>query len=338
MTTVTAQPGGRRQITEELLPKIPFWGTLQNLGYSVALTQVAVGIVSALYVLIFQAKYFGKSFKFTWDNLDLLWHFHGVPLIGGWLVAHWDIGRHVYLRDAPESVLAFALVAMVVVKWKNLKARTPFMDRVLIKLRMPSPYQDRARTRTGLPRHPDTSPLQFLFLLPSMLIISLPGEILASVAVFGGMALASKQGYHSPWLTPTSPWVPIVIGIAGGALAGHKPAVKAGRDVQRYFLGKRLAATYGAEDILSDFERAIITQDTARDRLTAMRRTSPGILYPVTYQLRYKALLKRREPAQRHSRWAGAATVGFVLILIVLAGYGLYVRKWGISHPPFWMP
>jgi hypothetical protein len=332
MSAVTAQPGGRRQITEELLPKIPFWGTLQNLGYSVALTQVAVGIVSAVYVLIFQARYFGKSFKYTWDHLDLLWHFHGVPLIGGWMVAHWDIFRHVYLRDAPESVLAFALVAMIVVKWKNLKLRAPLMDRILVKLKMPSPYQGQ------LGRHPDISPLQMVFLLPSMLIISLPGEILASAVVFGGMALADDWGYHSPWLTPASPWVPIVIGIAGGAFAGHKPAVKAGRDVQRYFLGKRLAATYGAEDILDGFERGVFTRDVARDRLTAMRRTSPGILYPVTYQLRYKALLKRHEPAQRHSRWSGIATMSFVLILIVLAGYGLYVRKWGISHPPFWMP
>jgi hypothetical protein len=326
------EPAGRRTVAEELLPKIPFWGTLQNLGYSVALTQVAVGIVSALYVLITQAAYFGHSFKGTWDRLDLLWHFHGVPLIGGWMVAHWDIFRHVYLRDAPESVLAFALVAMIVVKWKNLKDKTPLMDRVLVKLRMPSPYQGQAG------RHPDTSPLQFLFLLPSMLIIALPGEILVSAAVFGGMALASKQGYHSPWLTAQSPWVPIVIGIAGGALAGHKPAVKAGRDVQRYFLGKRLAATYAAGDILSGFELHRTTLEEARDKLTGMRRTTPGVLFPVTYQLRYASLLARHEPAQRHGKAGSAVTVGFVLILIVLAGYGLYVRKWGISHPPIWMP
>ena len=330
--------------------KVPFWGKVQTVFYSAGATQVAVGIVSAIYVIITQGVYFGKSFKWTWDHLNLLWHFAAIPLIGPWLSDEYDLARHIYLRDSPESILAFAFVAMIVVKWKNPgddtlvdklraklgmrprdKTKIPLMDRILIALKMPSRYQAQAG------RHPDTSGLQFLFLAPSMLLAAIPGEILMSVVIFGGMAIAHRLGYHSPWLTPESPWVPIAIGIAGGAFAGHKPAVKAGDTVQMYFLRKRLNVAYQAEKLLEEFRDGEVELAAARDELTRMRAATPGVLYPIVYQLRFKWLLAHHAAARRYSWWNTVVIIGFVTVLIILAVYGLYVRKWGVTHG-FWKP
>lgn len=319
------------RLVEEILPRIPFFGRLKDAAYGVGATQVAVGIVSALYVLITQATYFGKSFKYTWDHLDILWHFHAIPYIGGWMVDYWKDFQHIFLRDAPESVLGYALVVMVLVKVKPLKDKVPVMDRVLTKLRMPSPYQGR------LGRHEATSARQFLLLPVSMLLAAIPGEIIASAVIFPGMALAHKYGYHSPWLEPTSPWVPIAIGIAGGNLAGHKPAVKAGQDVQRFFLRQRLAVAYRAEQLLTSFADGDLELAEARDKLTSMRGTEPGVLYPESYRWRYRSMLSKRLPAVMKGKGETFAIVAFVLVSTVLAGYGLYVRKWGVSHG-FWMP
>jgi hypothetical protein len=318
------------RLAEEILPKIPFFGRLKDIGYGVAGTQVAVGIVSALYVLVTQATYFGKSFKYTWDHLDLLWHFHAVPYIGGWLVEYWKVFQHIFLRDAPESVLAYALVVMIFVKVRPLRDKTPFMDRLLVRLRMPSPYQGR------LGRHADTSALQFLLLPFSMLLAAIPGEI-ASAVIFPGMALAHKYGYHSPWLEPASPWVPIAVGIVGGNFAGHKPAVKAGQDVQKFFLRQRLAVAYTAEQWLTGFENGELSLAEARDKLTSMRGTEPSVLYPDSYRWRYRSMLDKRLPAARKGKGETFAIVAFVLVSVVLAGYGLYVRKWGVAHG-YWMP
>jgi len=327
-----AGPGAATsRLAEEILPRIPFFGRLKDTGYAVGGTQVAVGIVSALYVLITQAPYFGRSFKYTWDHLDLIWHFHGIPYIGGWMVDYWKVFQHIFLRDAPESVLAYALVVMIFVKVKPLKDKIPFMDKVLVKARMPSPYQGR------LGRHEQTSALQFLLLPVSMLLAAIPGEIIASAVIFPGIALAHKYGYHSPWLEPTSPWVPIAVGIAGGNLAGHKPAVKAGQDVQRFFLRRRLAVAYTAEQWLTQFADGDMSMDEARDKLTSMRGTEPGVLYPESYRWRYRSMLDKRLPAARKSKGETFAIVAFVLVSTVLAGYGLYVRKWGVTHG-FWMP
>jgi hypothetical protein len=331
--SVIEPKAAKQPLIETLLPKIPLWGKFQTTGYSVALTQVAVGIVSAIYVLVTQANYFGFSFKDSWDNLAIIWHVDAVPFIGNWMVLHFDIFRHVFLRDDPESIVAYALVAMVVVKLAPMKKKVPFIDYVMVKyLRMPSRYQAR------LGRHPNTSGLQYLFLLPALLLMALPGEILASGIIFGGMALAHKEGVGNyTWLTPTAWWVPIAIGIAGGAFWGHKPAIKAGDDVQEFFLGKRLSLVYAADEILNQFVTAQIDHDTARNELTAMRRTAPGVLYPISYQLKYEALLDRHDPVRHYGKRSTVAIVLLVTVLVILAIYGLYIRKWGVTHG-FWTP
>jgi hypothetical protein len=255
-------------------------------------------------------------------------------------------------------VLAYALVVMVIVKIKPLYSpplsyrlrkalhlpvsgyenRIPVMHRVLGFLHMPTPYQRDMTGWRGKSRSADTTPLQYLFLLPSMVLAALPGEIVMAAILFGGMAVAHHQGYYSPWLEPTSPWVPIAIGIAGGNAFGHLPAVKAGQDVQKYFLRMRLAIAYFAEDLLNRYRAGDVTLDYARNEITALRGTEPGVWYPDVYRARYRLLKSRNEPADRGSRLEKTGIVLFLFVMTLLAGYGLYVRKWGVSHGSFWIP
>jgi hypothetical protein len=326
---------------ESFVGKIPFAGKLQSILYSLIVGQWAVGFWSALYILIFEADWFGESFKYTWDNLNTLWHFKAIPGIGHWLFAYYGDGRHLFLRDAPESVLAYALVAMIIpLLQSKVRDKPPLADRLMVRLGMPSPYQGK------LGRHPHTSGLQYLFLVPSMLLASLPGEIIASVIIFGGMALAHHYGYHPGWLTPLGtvpagpvriPWIQIAVGIAGGKFLGHKPAVKAGQDIQRYYLGKRLALVYAADTILDQFVGGELDHDKARDQLTSMRRSDPSFWYPAAYRMMYARMLAARVKVGKYSVLSTIVTIVVVVIVVVIGGWGVYLRRYGITHT-FWMP
>jgi hypothetical protein len=188
------------------------------------------------------------------------------------------------------------------------------------------------------PRKSQTTPLQYLLLLPSMFLASVPGMAVAAAVIYGGMAYAHHRGYYSPWLTPESPWVPIAVGIAGGNAFGHLPAVKAGQDVQKYFLKLRLAIAYFADALLNRYHADEISHDEARNTITALRGTKPGRWYPEVYQARYDTLYARREPADRGGKLERATVLLFVLGLAVLAAYGLYARKWAIPHNDLWIP
>lgn len=366
MTAIPSHPAehapvtGASRLTEEILPKIPFFGRIKDLGYAFAVSQIAVGIMSAVYIVIWQGRYFGFSLKPYWDGANGYLHFKAVPWIGQFLYDNWDIGRHLFFRDALESVLAYALVVMVVVKIRPLyqrnpavirllgragislppvRTRIPLAHRVLGFCHMPTPYQgDMNRWIRHGPRKAQTTPLQYLLLLPSMFLASVPGMAVAAAVIYGGMAYAHHRGYSSPWLTPESPWVPIAVGIAGGNAFGHLPAVKAGQDVQKYFLRMRLAIAYFAEDMLNDYRDGEITLARARDEITALRGTKPGRLYPDVFRARFDTLLSRREPADQGSKLEKATIMLFVLVLTVLAVYGLYARKWAIPHGDLWIP
>jgi len=329
---------------ESLAAKVPFWDKAQSVIYSVIAGQWAVGLWSGIYVLVLQAHYFGKSLKYDWDHLNVLWHFHGIPLIGSWLSAHYDIARHIFLRDAPEAILAYAVVAMIITLLASKeKAKTPWLDRQFVKLHIPSIYQGRFDYRhgphKGQRRRADTSPLQFIFLLPSMLLTAIPGEAIISVIIFGGIALAHGRGYHSPWLEPTSPWVSPVIGIAGGRFAGHRPAVKAGADINRYFIGKRLAVTFSADGIIASLLAVPpqMSPDDPRDKRTRMRRADPSLWYPVSYRRMYDYLLSTRAKVRHYSRWSKWVFGLGLLIALAIGLWGVYLRKYGISHG-FWLP
>jgi hypothetical protein len=348
---MTAATVPQRSSAEVLAGKIPFWDRAQSLLYSIIAGQWAVGFWSGVYVLVTQAHYFGKSFKTTWDNLPQLMHLGAIPGIGHFIIENADLARHIFFRDAPEAVLAYAVVAMIIT-WLAMKKyqvslfrkvlmkvglakaperKIPLVQRVLVRLGMPSIYQE------DMGRHPDTSPLQYFFLLPSMLFAALFGEIIMAALIFGGIAFAHHHGYYSPWLEPTSPWVSPLIGIAGGKAFGHVPAVKAGYDAQRFYLGKRLAVNYAADAILTGFRNDEISQVKARNELTGMRRADPSIWYPASYRLLYETLLKARAKVRQYG-WLSTVTFAlFVILFVVVGGWGVYLRKYGITHG-FWLP
>jgi hypothetical protein len=332
-----------RPAAESLILKIPFWGKAQNTIYSLGLIQWAVGVVTAGYILVTQGKYFGKSLKFSWDHLNQLWHFQAVPLIGDFLDDNWDLGRHLYFRAILESILAYAFVSMIVPKLMTKpKRRVPLAHRVMVRLGMPSPYMARLR-----PDHPDTSGLQYVFLFPSVWIASWPGQIVSSVIIFGGMALGHRAGFHPSWFQPEGiitvgpvrvPWVPVLIGIAGGQLWGHSPAGKAGADIQRRWLDRRLSVYYLAEKLLDLFSAGKLSRDKALAQLTALPDALPSQLYPATYRTWYQRLLAEHAPARPTSRWTRFVSWLVVAGLIILGLYGIYAQRWGIPHHNLWIP
>jgi hypothetical protein len=341
-----------RPAAEALILKIPFWGKIQNTVYSLGLIQWAVGIVTAVYIFVTQASWFGHSLKASWDGLNQLWHFRAIPGIGDWLYDNWDLGRHFYFRNILESVLAYAFVAMIVPKlMTKQKDKVPLAHRVMVFLHMPSPYQGRFTVRfgprKGQQRNPDTTGLQYLFLFPSVWIASWPGQLAVSAVVFGAMAIAHRAGYDPSWLRPEGvialgpvkvPWVPVLIGIGGGQLWGHSPAGKAGADIQRRYLDGRLSIAYLAEAILAGFKAGDITPDKARDQLTAMPRTRPSELYPATYRHWYDSLLRQHAAARPRSRATKFASRATVFVLVLLGAYGIYAQRYGIPHHDLWMP
>lgn len=325
----------------EYLPKLPLFGQAKDTTYFLGLTQVAIGVVYTAYIAITQATYFGSSLKDSWDNLDKIWHFGAIPWIGSWLVQWWDVGRHLYGRDEIETIVCYALVILVLAKARQLKGKIPFIDRFMIFLHIPSPYQgrhvNRWGPRKGQCRRPETSLLQYLFLLPSMLLLAIPGTIIMSVIVFGGMALAHRAGYHAGWLNPEAVWVPIVIGIGGGNFAGHRPALKPGQDVQKSYLKRRLFIAYAAEKLLGLFKTGELSLGEARDQLTAMRDAAPSQLYPEAYRLRYAAMLADRVDAKPAHWWERPRTVLLSVLFTAMALYGLYAKWIGIPSGHLWI-
>jgi hypothetical protein len=352
---MTAAPRSAQPVTEQIAEKIPFLGKIQNLVYGAILSAVAVGIPTAIYVITTQGVYFGKSFKYTWDNLDKLWHVSAIPLIGDWMVRYWDVFRHLFLRDDPEPLLAFALVAVIVVKQLALKDKTPLIDRfLLIPLHMPSRYQSRyttwrgRRSGTAQFRRADPSLPQILLLPLSILVAAIPGEAVASAIIFPALAFEHSR-HQMLGVGPETWWVIILIGVAGGAFAGHSPAVAVGEYLQRYFLGRRLLVAYAAEKIMTalavgwSIESPQERRESlaiARDQVTAMRSTHPSVVYPPAYRIRYDDLLIARYQPRPRGKVMVVSTWLFVAALLVLAVYGLYVKYIGLKvlDGNFWKP
>jgi hypothetical protein len=326
----------------EYLPRLPLFSQVKDTTYFAGLTQVAVGVAYTAYIAITQATYFGFSLKGSWDNLDKLLHFAAIPWIGSWLVRWFDYGRHLYGRNEPETIITYALVVIFLVKVKKLKDEIPAADRFMIALHMPSPYQGRVRHRWGRHagelRRTDTSLLQYVFLLPSMLLMQLPGLVGMSVVVFGGIAAAHRAGFHAGWLSPYAWWVPIVIGVGAGAFFGHRPANKAGYDIQKSYLKRRLAVAYAAEELLDRFHDGELSRDEARDQLTGMRDAKPSQLYPDAYRFRYDWMLRDRATAEPAHWWERPRAVLMLTVFAVMAGYGLYAKWIGIpsGHLRVW--
>ena len=334
--------------TEALILKIPFWGKIQNTLYSLGLIQWAVGVVTAGYIIITQGTYFGRTNKIVWDGLNNYLHFKAVPWIGNWLWDNWDLGRHLYFRAILESLLAYAFVAMIVPKLMTKpKKKVPLPHLIMIRLGMPSPYMGRVPTLRGRPRHEDTSGLQYILLFFSVWVASLFGQAVMSVIIFVPMALAHRAGFHPAWLQPEGiitigfvriPWVPILIGVAGGQLWGHTPAGKAGADIQRRYLDRRLSVAYLAENLLDRFKAETLTRDKARDQLTGLPDAKPSQLYPATYRHWYERLLAVHALARPTTRLNRFISWAVVAVLVVLGAYGIYAQRWGIPQNDLWIP
>jgi hypothetical protein len=110
----------------------------------------------------------------------------------------------------------------------------------------------------------------------------------------------------------------------------------ADQDIQRRYLDVRLAIAYRAVEIMQGYKDGVITEDDARDRLTALPRTRPPELYPASYRRWYDALLKAHASARHRTRQATIASRVTVALAVILGIYGIYIQRYGIHHGSFW--
>jgi hypothetical protein len=327
-----------------VLRKLTLGEKLQNLLYSVLGAHAGVALVSAVYVLVLQAKYFGFSLKYSWDHLPQAWHMTHLKVLGWslgpWLEAHWTVARHYFGRNIPEGVVGLSIILIILAKAKPVTGQPSWLDRLFVRLGFPSHYQGM------MGRHERASGLQIVLLPVTMLIAALPGVIVSSVVIFGGTALLHRYGYHLKVAAPPrwtvaytagSVWQPLVIGAFGGWFFARKSVSKVADDVQLHFLEIRLAVAYAADEILQAFRDGGMTLAAARDALTRMKRTEPVKAYPPVYRIRYQALLAAEVRPEAHGRGTTILMAAVLVILPVLTIYGLYVRYWGAKHG-LWVP
>jgi hypothetical protein len=326
-----------------LLRKLTLGEKLQNLVYSVLGGHAGVALVSAVYVLVLQAKYFGFSLKYSWDHLPQAWHMTQLHIfgwgLGPWLETHWTVARHYYGRNIPEGVVGLSIILIILAKAKPVTGKPGPVDRALVRLGFPSHYQ------WLMGRHERASGLQIVLLPVTMLIAALPGVIVSSVIILGGTALLHRYGYHLNVAAPRwtvaytagSVWQPLVIGACGGWLFARKSVSKVADDVQLHFLEIRLKVAYAADKILQAFRDGGMTLAAARDALTPMKRTQPVKAYPPVYRIRYQALLDAEVRPEQHGRGTTVLMAAVLVVLPVLTAYGLYVRYWGAKHG-LWVP
>jgi hypothetical protein len=321
------------------LPKLSAADRLQNLLYSIAGGHAGVWIVSAIYVLIFEAKYrlFGVTIwlKHGWDNLPA-----NAGLRGSWLDQHWDTIRHLYFRNVPEGILGLLLILAVLAKAKPV-GPPGRLDKLLVRLGFPSHHQGQ------LGRHERVSALQVIFSPVTVLLASLPGVIVGSLLIFGLPPLMRHYGvhvlssFHPPSWTDAylagNSWQPLAVGALGGWFYGRKSFSKVADDVQLFFIERWLNRAHAADAILARLGAGTITQTEARDELTDLRATKPGRLYPPGFRHRYRALLNAGVTAEEHGRWISILMPLVVFVLTVLAIFGAYIRLWYAKHLG-WLP
>jgi hypothetical protein len=332
-------PATARTALNLVLPKLSAADRLQNLVYSIAGGHAGVWIVSAIYVLIFQARYhvFGKTIwlKHGWDNLPA-----NAGMRGSWLDMHWDTIRHLYFRNIPEGILGLLLILAVLAKAKPVKQPSR-LDKLLVRLGFPSHHQGQ------LGRHERVSPLQVILSPLTVLLASLPGVIIGSLLIYGLPLLLRHYGLHPlNGLHPPSwadaylaghSWQPLAVGALGGWFYGRKAFSKVADDVQLFFIERWLDRAHAADAILGRLKSGSITQAEARDELTELRATRPSRIYPPAFRHRYRALLSAGVTAEEHGRWISILMPLVVLILAVLAVFGGYIRLWYAGHGG-WLP
>jgi len=312
----------------------------QNLLYSVIGGHAGVWIVSALYFLLFEAKYrvFGHTIwlKHGWDHLP-----QNMGLGGSWLDQHWETIRHLYFRNIPEGILGLLLILVVLAKAKPV-GKPGRLDKLLVRLRFPSHHQGQ------LGRHERVSAPQIILSPVTVLLASLPGVIVGSLLVYGLPVLLRHAGVNLlPGLHPPSfaraylaggSWQPLAVGALGGWFFGRKSFSKVADDVQLFFIERWLGRAYEADAVIGEFEAGRVTRTEARDQLTRLRATRPGRLYPPTFRHRYRALLDANAAVEEHGAWISILMPLVVAVLVILALFGAYIRLWYATHTNSWVP
>jgi hypothetical protein len=333
-TSQAAQP-----VPKLAKPRLTLADIGQNLVYSVIGGHAGVWIVSALYVLVFEAKYrvFGTTIwlKHGWDNLP-----GNIGLGGSWIDQHWETIRHLYFRNVPEGILGLLLILVILAKDKPV-GPPDRLDRLLVKLRFPSHHQGM------LGRHGRVSALQVILSPVTVLLASLPGVIVGSLLVYGLPTLLHHNGIHllSGWHPPSwsqaylagGSWQPLVVGALGGWFFGRRSFSKVADDTQLFFIERWLDRAYAADAIIGKFEAGSLTRNEARDELTRLRATRPGRLYPPRFRHRYEAMLSASAAVEEHGAWISILMPLVVFVLTVLALFGAYIRLWYAKHGG-WLP
>jgi hypothetical protein len=323
-----------------VVPRLSAADRLQNLVYSVVGGHAGVWIVSAVYFLVFEAKYrvFGTTIwlKHGWDNLPA-----NIGLSGSWLDQHWDTIRHLYFRNVPEGILGLLLILAVLARAKPV-GEPGRLDALLVRLHFPSHHQG----QLGRPER--VTPLQVILSPITVLLASLPGVIVGSLLIYGvppllrHLGLQPLAGFHPPAWTDAylagHSWQPLAIGALGGWFYGRKAFSKVADDVQLFFVERWLNRAYAADAILGKLTSGAISQEEARDELTQLRATRPSRIYPPAFRRRYRVLLTAGVTAEKHGRWVSFLMPLVVLILTVLAVFGAYIRLWYAGHPTGWVP
>jgi hypothetical protein len=345
MSTIAsgATPSGAAassQVPNVVLPRLSAADRLQNLLYSIAGGHAGVWIVSAIYVLIFEAKYrvFGVTIwlKHGWDHLPA-----NIGLSGSWLDQHWDTIRHLYFRNIPEGILGLLLILTILARGKPV-GKPGRLDVLLVRLRFPSHHQGQ------LGRHERVSALQVILSPVTVLLASLPGVIVGSLLIYGLPPLLHHFGVHplagfyppswaDAYLSGHS-WQPLAVGALGGWFYGRKAFSKVADDVQLFFIERWLTRAHAADAILRRLATGAISQTEARDELTELRATRPSRIYPPAFRNRYRALLAADVAPEAHSRWISFLMPLVVLILALLTIFGAYIRLWYAGHPTGWLP
>lgn len=335
--------------TQELqLPKLTPSQRVLRLIWGGALSFGAGGFVYGLYFLLFDAVYsfpwLGLNGEYTLAKVWNDWpqtvnlpqtlsfiHIGGQGGLGTWFVGQWPAIQKIFLQGWPIGIIAGAFVALALNY--GVGKKITWFDELTLKAHnvfgfIPSRLQEEP-----------TTPAQYVFLVPMMLLFALPGAIFFFAIDLGSIALAHHYGYNGfivHLLGATA------VQITGAGFFSHqffanKVTMKPAADFQEFFedraLGKALAAITAFTDYATD--RCDIL--TGIERATAAgRKVKVPWWYPPNYVriLDAKLALLAKGDLEFKERSGNAKLVMMVTLIVgvLIAIVGLYTKFWMANH------